>query len=110
MREPFEEIRDQIHEIRNIIGPVDIKLETLESHIADCKIFFEQRCNTFESKLAANSIRVDQQLVKTEDIEEQISQLSERVRRIEFELKLPSQPGGDKSLPVHQDKVNPTLL
>ncbi len=110
MQDVFENIREQLHEIRNLVGPVDLKLSNLEHQFAQTRILFEERTASFESKLLANAYRLNEQATQIHDVVEQTVLLSERMKRIELALKMSPVPDEGKVLPVHGDKVNPTDL
>ena len=80
----FEEIRGQIHEIRNFLGPLDIKLEALDYKISRSREFFELKTSQFETTITDHS---------------------KRIRRIELVLKLPQNM--DEPQPPENQKDNP---
>lgn len=108
-KDAFKEIHEQIHEIRNFLGPLDIKLENLDSQITGIRLAFESRASDFETKLASSSLRISDQAVKLEEHSDEIFRLSERIRRIELTLNLPSNVDKLSRLPVHEDKASPTV-
>ena len=55
MKEQFEQIRDQIYDIRRFLGPLDIKLENLDNQISRTRISFELRTSVIEAKIAEHS-------------------------------------------------------
>jgi hypothetical protein len=110
MQDVFENIREQLHEIRNLVQPVDLKLSNLEHQFTQTRILLEERTASFESKLLANTYRVNEHASQISDIVEQNYQLSERMKRIELVLKISATGDEGKSLPVHEDKATPTDL
>jgi len=114
MQEFFDNVRAQLHEIRNLVGPVDLKLANLEHQFAETRVLFEEKAASLESKLLANTFRLDEHTTQISGVVSQNVQLSERVSRIEMALKLvptpakeTSSPAKEKPLAVHKDKSNP---
>ena len=102
MKTEFEQIREQIHEIRNFLGPLDIKLENLDHQVSKSRLSLETKAAELESRIARNS--------------SEIALLSEQIRQIQTLLKMPvvSQSAHSSSTvenraaaPVHEDKQNP---
>jgi hypothetical protein len=58
VKEHFEQIREQIREIRGFPGPLDIKLETLDYQIKRSRATFELKAAGLKSKVAANSTEI----------------------------------------------------
>ena len=56
----FEEIRRQIHEIRNFLGPLEIKLESLDHKISRSRELFELKTSKFETTITDHSKRIRQ--------------------------------------------------
>jgi hypothetical protein len=83
MQDAFQEIRNQIHEIRNIVGPVHLKFADLETRIVECRQMFEERTAKLESRWLATLFRLDKQDVKITDILAVQSQILDRLRRVE---------------------------
>ena len=110
MREVFEEIREQIHELRNLVGPFDLKLSNLDHQIAVSRTFFEEKAAALESKVQATSFRVDQHDGKIADLMTGQEDLSERIKRLELTLNIPVKAGKSKAAPVHEDKAAPDIL
>lgn len=79
----FEQIREQIHEIRNIIGPVHLKLADMEHRIVTSKAYLEERTLSIESKLLAAIFRLDKQDKAIADIVVGQQRMVERVKRLE---------------------------
>jgi hypothetical protein len=55
VKEQFDQIREQIFDIRKFLGPLDSKLENLDNQIARTRISFELRTSVLESKIADHS-------------------------------------------------------
>jgi hypothetical protein len=83
MKDVFEQVRQQIHEIRNIIGPVNLKLADMEHQIINSRAYFEEKTLALESKLLAAIFRLDKMDVQIADIAAGKENLVERVRRLE---------------------------
>jgi hypothetical protein len=83
MRDTFDQIRDQIHEIRNLVGPVNLKLANMEHQIVTSRAFLEERAMTLESKLLGALFRMDKQDLKIADLMASQEKLLERMNRFE---------------------------
>jgi hypothetical protein len=83
MPDIFDEVRKQIHEIRNLVSPVYLKMADLDMRIVEMKHVFEEKTLTLESKLLGVLFRLDKQDVKIADIRAAQEQLSERITRME---------------------------
>ena len=83
MKDFFEQIRQQIHEIRNIVGPVNLKLADMEHQLTTTKTFLEEKTLSLESRLFAALIRLDNQDMRIADILAGQKKLSERMNRFE---------------------------
>ena len=83
MHDPFHEVRKQIHEIRNLIGPVDLKFADLEHKISTSKIYFDEKTAALEAKLFAALFRLDQQEIRIADLAASHSRMAERIKRFE---------------------------
>lgn len=81
----FDQIRQQIHEIRNLIGPVNLKLAEMEHQITTSKAFLEEKTLILESKLMAVLFRLDNQEAKIAHIQTENEKLSERMEKFEHE-------------------------
>lgn len=99
MKTEFEQIREQIHEIRNFLGPLDIKLENLDHQVSKSRLSFETKAAELESRIAMNA--------------SEIALLSEQIRQIQNFLKMPvaaqsiqnaSSAENRAAAPVHEDK------
>ena len=104
MKTEFEQIREQIHEIRNFLGPLDIKLENLDHQVSKSRVTFETKAAELESRIAMNS--------------SDIALHSEQIRQIQTFLKMPALAQSASSAenraaapaPVHEDRKNPGEL
>lgn len=120
MQAVFEEIKEQIHGLRNMLGPFDIKLSLLDEQVSASRALFEERTALLETKALAGAIRLDRQDTKIIHIEEEYARLSERVKQIEQALQIPAKsdaakPEHAKPAPVHaaptnEDKVTVSVL
>ena len=109
MQEVFDEIRGQIHELRNLIAPFDLRLASLDQNISAARGLFEKRTTAIETKMRVNEIRLDEQDNKIADIREDYVHLSERVKQLVLALNHPK-PESSMSLPVREDKSAPAIL
>jgi predicted nuclease with TOPRIM domain len=80
----FEAVREQIHQIRSFLSPLDIKLDKLDQNIARCRITFEVKALELEST--------------------DIARHSERLRRIETLLNIPEGTEAAAPSPTHEDR------
>lgn len=83
----FEEIRQQIHEIRSLMAPFDLRLANLDAQITASRAFFEERTTALETRVMATAFRLDVQGDKIEAILDNYGQLSARVLQLEAEIK-----------------------
>jgi hypothetical protein len=83
MKDAFEQVRQQIHEIRNIIGPVNLKLADMEHQITTSKAYLEEKISRLESKLLTTLFRLDRQDLQIANILAGQEKMSERVKRLE---------------------------
>ena len=107
MQDVFHEIREQIHEIRNLIGPFDLKLSALDHQISASRAFFEEKTAALESRVTS---RLDRQDIKIADLLVGQSQMSERIKRLELTLGTPAQLEKGTVAPVREDKATPDIL
>lgn len=103
MENTFEEIRRQIHDIRGFLGPVDVKLASLDHQVAEMRVLLDERFGGIDSRLLVYKFKFDRQEVKN-------AEFSERLERIEQVLKMPSRPAGEEPLPAREDKKCPEIL
>lgn len=90
MNDHFEQIREQIHEIRNFLGPLDVKLEGLDYQVKRSRASFETKAIELESNIAVHS--------------SEIARHSEQIRQIQVFLNMPQAIQGSPSAPVREDK------
>jgi uncharacterized coiled-coil protein SlyX len=92
MQNTFEEMREQIHEIRNLLSPINLKLDWLDGKITAGRASFEVRAADLEARIAESSLRIDSQWEKISEQSDELAEQSERLQRIEQQLKsgLPS--------------------
>ena len=105
MENTFEEIRRQIHDIRNCLAPFDLKLAGLDHRIAEMRLSIDKRLGGFESKLIASALRVEEHGLKLED-------LWARVNWIELTLNIPPRPKPTRESarpPENKNPENPGL-
>jgi hypothetical protein len=93
VKDHFEQIREQIHEIRNFLGPLDVKLEGLDYQIKKSRATFELKTTELETKIASNS--------------SELALHSEQIRQIQIFLKMPQALESRPSASLHDDKQNP---
>ncbi|HSY43511.1 MAG TPA: hypothetical protein VK811_06335 [Candidatus Acidoferrum sp.] len=110
MQNAFEEIRDEIHKIRNLLGPIDLKLDNLDHKLTVSRITFESKALELDGKIAKNSSRVSEHEIKISEHSDEIALQSERLRRIELFLKMPQDTEKHSAAPVREDKVNPSVI
>jgi chromosome segregation ATPase len=110
MQNAFEEIREQIHAIRNLLGPIDLKLDNLDHKITASRMTFESKVSDLGSKIAANTSRISEHELKISEHSDEIAQQFERIRQIELFLKMPWNPEKHSVAPVHEDKANPVVI
>lgn len=110
MQNTLEEIRNELHSIRNILGPIDLKLDNLDHKILAGRMSFETRTSELDARIAANALRISELAVRDEDHSEEIAQLSERVKRIEVFLNVPRTVDKTAPSPVREDKAVPEIL
>ncbi len=110
MQDVIEDIREQIHEIRNILGPIDFKLENLAHQISASRISFETKISGLETKLATNALRISEHDIKIAEHSDEFVQQSERIKRIELFLKMPQDLEKSAHTAAREDKTNPSVL
>ena len=76
MADMFEQIREQIHEIRNIVGPVDLKLANMEHQLTEKTL-------TLESKVLGVLFRLEKLEGKISDIVAGQEKITVRVKGLE---------------------------
>jgi len=113
MADAFEQIREQIHQIRNFLAPLDIKLENLDHQVTVSRIAFESKSSELDAKIASNSQRITEQAVKVSEHAAQIQNQFEQLRQIRLFLKMPETDTtvlAHPPAPVREDKENPAIL
>lgn len=93
-----------------MMAPFDFRLANLDAQIAASRLLFDERTSALETRVMATSFRLDEQGGRIEDILENYGQLSERVKRLEGEIKLCVRSEHAKPSPVYADKKNPAIL
>ena len=83
MPDAFEDVRRQIHEIRNLIGPLNFKMAELEVRILETKHSCEEKTLTVESKLLGTLFRLDRHEARIADILAAQDKILERLKRLE---------------------------
>lgn len=94
MQNVVEEIMQGIGEIRNLLGPMTLKLQNLDHKISDNWISFEVKTSEFEARIAANASKISEQAIKNDEHSRQIAILFERLRWMESRLNTPK--GSDR--------------
>jgi DNA repair ATPase RecN len=94
MTDIFEEIRQQIHELRNALSPIDFKMANFEHEIEECRVFFEQKAQALEARVFANTFKLEEQ-------NNRIVNILERLQWIEIALKVPAKPKSERPLPAN---------
>jgi hypothetical protein len=110
MQTAFEEIREELHKIRNLLGPIDLKLDSLDHKITVSRITFESKASELDGKIAATSSRLSEHEIKISAHSDEMALQSERLRRIELLLKMPQDTEKHSAAPVREDKANPTVI
>jgi hypothetical protein len=106
----FKEIQKQIHELRNFLAPLDLKLDNLDHQISISRISFETKALELETKVHTNSSRISEQAVKLNEVSEKVALQSERISYIESLLKVTGTMAKPGETAVHEDKLNPGVL
>lgn len=108
MQNMFEQVREQIHQIRNYLSPLALKLDNLDHQIVVSRETFETRTKELDTKISVTSLRVTEQEMKIDEHSEALALQAERIKRIELLLNL--QKAIEKARgPVHEDKLSPEL-
>src|SRR5215469_7877263 len=98
MRDKLEEIRQQVHEIRNLWAPVHLKMDHLAHEIAEMRTVLDARIDGLESRLSVNKFKVEEQAQK-------IAALLERLEWVEVVLTV--SPKSARSSPSSSSKPLP---
>ena len=88
MQNAVEDIRNGIHEIRNLLGPIGLKLDSLECKVSAHKVSFDATTFELEAKIAANGARISEQAMKNQEHSAQIASLFEQVKWIQGCLRV----------------------
>lgn len=110
MQNTFEEIRQQIHEIRNMLGPIDLKLDNLDHKITVGRLSFEAKAGDLEAKIASSSLRIAEQWTKISEHSDELTKQSERISRIELLLKMPVTLEKTAPAPVRKDPLATEII
>ena len=113
MQDAFEQVLEQIHQIRNFLAPLDIKLENLDHQISVSRLAFESKASELDAKVASNSLRLTEQAVKINEHAAEIRTQAQQLRQILLFLKMPETEttiAAHPPTPVHEDKENPAIL
>lgn len=92
MQNVVEDIRRGIDEIRNLLGPINHKLQILDYKVTDNRISLEMKSAEFEARISSNTLKISEQAVKSHEHSRQIAILFERIQAIEFSLNVPKRP------------------
>jgi hypothetical protein len=106
MQDAFEQVREQIHQIRNYLSPLILKLDSLDHEIVVSRKAFEARATDLESKISVTSLRVTEQEMKIDEHAEALALQAERIKRIEMLLNLQKAIEITRAAPVHEDKLS----
>jgi hypothetical protein len=90
LKTDFDQIREQIHEIRNFLSPLDLKLENLDHQITKSRISFESKAAELESKIAIHT--------------SEIAMHTEQIRQIQIFLKMPIIAQSVQSVPSIENR------
>lgn len=88
MQNAIDDIRQGIHEIRHLLGPIDVKLDHLEHKITADRVTSESKFSELEARIAVNALRISEQAVKCQEHSGQIANLFERMKQLEGRMKL----------------------
>lgn len=80
-----EDIRQGIHEIRNLLGPMGSKLELLEHKVA-------AKASELEARVAINALRISEQAARCQEHSGQIASLFEQIKWIKGFLDISKRP------------------
>lgn len=95
MQNIVEDIHQGINEIRNLLGPMNLKLENLEQKISEGRTSFQSRWSEFEAKIAANTLSISEQAIKSQEQSRQIASLFEWLQWMQTTLNVPKRPEKD---------------
>lgn len=106
----FKEICDQIHDIRNFLSPLDLKLASLYEQVNEGRALFNSKSSEFETKINATNHRVNEHAVRIDEHAALIAEQSERIKRLELLLQKEQHTEITTQAPVREDKLNPAIL
>jgi len=106
----FTQICNQIHEIRNFLSPLDLKLVSLEQQVNDSRTAFNLKTTELETKINATAFRVEEHAARMDEYSSEMTNQSERIKRLESLLLTPQNVAKTTQAPVHEDKANPSIL
>ena len=109
MQDSFEQLREQIHQIRNYLSPLVLKLDNLDHQLVLSRQAFEARTAELDKKISVTSLRVTEQEMKIDAHSEVLALMDERIKRIETLLNLQKAMEITRAAPVHEDKLSPEL-
>lgn len=89
MQNVVEDIRRGIEEIRDMLGPMSLKLQNLDQKVTESRISAELRTSEFDARIEANSLKISEQTVTSREHSLQIANLFERVQWLEACLNVP---------------------
>ncbi|HEX3625943.1 MAG TPA: hypothetical protein VH280_11015 [Verrucomicrobiae bacterium] len=92
MQNVIEDICRGIDEIRNLLGPINLKLQNLDHKVTENRISVELRTSEFDVRIAANALKISEQATKSQEHSHQIASLWQRVQWIEARLNAPKRP------------------
>ncbi|HEX3627389.1 MAG TPA: hypothetical protein VH280_18440 [Verrucomicrobiae bacterium] len=87
MQNAFKEVVEQIKEIRNLLGPIDLKLDKLDDKITAERLSFEAKAADLYSMIADSALKIDKQWEKISEHSDELAEQSARLNRIESLLK-----------------------
>lgn len=83
MQNAFDEVSRQIHEIRNLVGPVHLKMADLETRILDYKTHLDEKNLTLESRVLGALFKIEKHDLKIADIVARQEKILERLKSLE---------------------------
>lgn len=92
MQNVVEEIRRGIDEIRDLLGPISLKVENLNHKVTENRVSFELRTSEFEARITANASKIFEQAIKNDEHSRQIASLFDRLQWMETWLNVPKRP------------------
>lgn len=92
MQNVVEDIRQGIDEIRNLLGPMSLKLQNLDDKVTENRTLAELITSEFEARIEANALKISEQAIKSHEHSRQIAILFERIQWVETSLNVPKRP------------------